>query len=524
MQKNEEQLLRAIGLTRRQWLALAGGGAISGMFPLASEPALAQAAKRGGTLKVVSPHNPTSMDPITGRHGNDHILLFPVFETLINVDLDTLLPKPGLAESWSNADPLTLVLNLRRGIKFHDGTPFDAEAVRFNLERARNDERSRVKIDLIFVKSIDVTGEYQVTLKLSEPDIVLLAVLSDRAGMMSSPKAVKEAGDRYERVPVGTGPWKLVSWRDAEKLVYARNDLYWSEKAAWLDGLEISVIPEVNTGLRTVIAKQNDFAFQLAPQQKPVAERSNLTVAQGQTVATYQIYLNYAKPPFDNLKVRRAMCHAVDRDELNKLTMAGLGEPTVQTLPAGHWAYNKELEGTYQHDSELARKLVVDAGFSNGVDVEMYINNDQRSQQRGEVLIEQYKKANIRIHMRSVPVNELGAKFMGEQLGNAALSVYTGRTDPSQFFSIMFDPKSYINASRIWGAPELEEAMAACRTTFDLERRKKAIGRVLKIVSDNALYVPLLLQPELDVMSPNVRGYKPNMLGKPRFEDVYLAN
>jgi peptide/nickel transport system permease protein/peptide/nickel transport system substrate-binding protein len=342
--------------------------------------------------------------------------------------------------------------------------------------------------------------------------------------MMSSPAAVKEAGERYDRTPVGTGPWKLVSWRDSEKLVYARNESYWSDKVPPLDGLEMSVIMEVNTGLRTLIAKQNDFAFQLAPQQKPVAERSNLAIAQGQTVATFQIYLNYSKPPFDNTKVRLAMCHAVDRDELNKLTMAGLGEPTVQTLPPTHWAYNKELEGTYRYDPELSRKLLTEAGFPDGVDVEMFIINDQRSQQRGEVIVEQYKKANIRIKLRSVPVNELGAKFMGERLGNAALSVYTGRTDPSQFFSIMFDPKSFINASRIWGAPDLERAMTDCRTTADFEARKKAIGHVLKILNDNALYVPLLLQPELNAMLPKVRGYKPNMLGKPRFEDVYLES
>lgn len=522
MQRDDIELRRRIGLNRRQWMSLAGSAALSGMIPFTAGSTSAHAIKRGGVLKIASPHNPSSMDPMTGRHGSDHIMLFPIFETLINVDLETLLPKPGLAESWSNPDPLTLVLNLRRGVKFHDGTPFDAEAVRFNLERARTDDRSRVKIDLIFVKSIEITGEHQVTLKLSEPDVVLPAVLSDRPGMMSSPTAVKEAGERYDRAPVGTGPWKLVSWRDAEKLVYTRHESYWNEKAPALDGLEISIITEVNTGLRTLIAKQNDFAFQLAPQQKPVAERSNLVLAQGQTVATFQIYLNYSKPPLDNPKVRLAMCHAVDREELNKLTMAGLGEPTVQTLPKTHWAYNRELEGTYRYDPDLARKLLVEAGFAGGIDIEMFINNDQRSQQRGEVVVEQYKKANIRIQLRSVPVNELGAKFMGDRLGNAALSVYTGRTDPSQFFSIMFDPKSFINASRMWGAPDLERAMTDSRVTADFEGRKKAIGRVLKIVSDNALYVPLLLQPELDAMTPRVRGYKPNMLGKPRFEDVYL--
>lgn len=523
MQSNDEDLRQQALMTRRQWLTLLSGTVIGGALPLSTGLSAAQEPKRGGTLRVVTPHNPTSMDPIAGRHGGDHVMLFPVFETLINTDLDTLLPKPGLAESWSYPDPLTLVLNLRSGIKFHDGTPMDAEAVRFNLERARSDERSRVKIDLIFVKSIEVTGAGQITLKLSEPDVVLLAVLSDRAGMMSSPSAVKEKGDQYDRSPVGTGPWRLTTWRDAEKLSYVRNEVYWDQKPS-VDQIEMSVIPEVNTGLRTVIAKQNDFVFQLSPQQKPIIEKSGLVVVQGQTVATYQIYLNYAKAPFDNLKVRLAMCHAVNREELNQLTMAGLGEPTVQTLPKSHWAYNKELEGSYQYDPDLAKKLLAEAGLPGGVDVEMFVNNDQRSMQRGEVLAEQFKKANIRIKMLSVPVNELGAKFMGEKLGHAALSVYTGRTDPSQFFSIMFDAKSFINASRIWGAPDLEKAMADCRTTFDMEGRKKAIGRVLKIVRDNALYVPLVLQPELDAALPRVKGYKPNILGKPRFEQVYLAD
>ncbi len=519
----EQEVVGRYSMTRRQWLqvlGLAAGGSMAGGLPIFGGDA--QAQKRGGTLKIASPHNPTSMYPITGRHGSDHILLFPAFESLINIDLDTLMPKPGLATSWSNPDPTTLVLNLRQGVKFHDGTPFDAEAARFNLERARTDDRSRVKIDLIFVKSIEVTGPYQITLRLSEPDVVLLAVLSDRPGMMSSPKAVKESGDRSDRNPVGTGPWRVTSWLDAEKITYARFADYWDKKAAPVDELVVSIIPEVNTALRTVTSKQNDFVFQLAPQQIPIVERSGLTLAMGQTVATYHLYLNYAKPPLDNVKVRLAMCHGIDRDEFNKLTMAGVAEPTIQTLPRSHWAYNKELDGTYKYDPELARKLLAEAGYPNGVDIEMYIYNDQRSQQRGEVLVEQYKRSNIRIQLRAVPGNELGAKYMGEQLGHAAFSVYTGRTDPSQFFSIMFDPKSFINSARKWGVPELEKAMADCRTTFDLEERKKAIGRALKIISDNALYVPVILQTDIAAMQPKVRGYKPNMLGKPRFEDVSL--
>lgn len=510
-------------LTRRKWLAFAGGAAASTLLPL-DAVTTAYAQNQKGVLKVVSPHNPTSMDPMTGRHGNDHILLFPVYETLVNVNLDTLMPEPGLAESWTYADPTTLILELRKDVTFHDGTPFDANAVLFNLERARTDERSRVKIDLVSVESITATGEHQITIKLKEPDAVLLSVLSDRAGMMSSPKAVKEMGESYDRAAVGTGPWRLTEWRDGERLVYARNENYWKSGQPFLDGIEISVITDSNTGLRSVVARQNHFVMQLAPQQKPLIEASRLKVASGPTLATFHFYLNFSKPPCDNKNVRLALCHAVDREAFNELTMAGLGAPTVQTLPSSHWAYNPELEGTYKYDPELAIKLLAEAGHPDGVDVEMFVPNTQAFQQKGEVLVEQLKKAKINLILRSVPTNELGAKFMGERLGNAALSIYSGRTDPSQFFSLMFDPESFINASRMWGAPELEQAMADCRSNLDIETRKKAIQRALKIINENALYVPLVLQVELNALTPEVEGYKPSILGKPRFESVQLAS
>ncbi|HLS55206.1 MAG TPA: ABC transporter substrate-binding protein [Zeimonas sp.] len=512
-----------VALGRRQWISMVGGMAAAGSLGLASGDVLAQAPRRGGVLRIVAPLQPTSMDPYAGRHGNDHVYLFPAFDSLIDVDLDTLEPKPGLAQSWSFPDSTTLVLNLRPGVVFHDGTPCDAEAVRYNLERAKSHERSNVKIDMKSVDSIAVTGPSQVTLKLTKPDSVILMTLADRAGMMSSPTAIKAAGNEYGRVAVGAGPWRLVSWKDNEKLVYERHPQYWAKDVALLDGLEFSVIPEVNTGLRTVVAGQNDFVYGLAPQQKPIIERSGLQMVQGSTLATWQIYLNYSKPPFDNVKVRQAMHYALDRDEFSRLTTAGMAEPTTQTLPRGHWGYDKTLEGTYKHDPKRARELLAEAGYPNGIDVEVIGRNDQRSQQQAEVLIEQYRKSGIRLKFMNVPANELGAKFMGERIGNAAVSVYTGRVDPSQLYSIMFDKSSFINASRMEGAPGLEAAMEAARAVYDKEARRQAVWKIQRIVHEHALYVPLALQPELDAMSQRVKGFKPNLLGKPRFHGVWLA-
>ena len=120
-----------------------------------------------------------------------------MYDTLVEWDYETLKPKPGLAK-WSYPDPKTMVLDIERGVKFHDGTDLDAEAVKFNLERSRQDERSNIKADLSSVASVDVTGPLQVTLRLKNPDTALPAILSDRAGMMASPANLKTLGDRNQ--------------------------------------------------------------------------------------------------------------------------------------------------------------------------------------------------------------------------------------------------------------------------------------------------------------------------------------
>ena len=140
--------------------------------------------------------------------------------------------------------------------------------MKFNLERNRSDQRSSIKADSARSQAVEVSGPQQVTLKLSQPDSALPLILSDRAGMMCSPKAVKELGKDHDRKPVGTGPWKFVSWNDNEKVVYTRNDKYWQAGQPLLDGIEMNIIAETNTGLRSVVAGQNDFVYFLAPQQK----------------------------------------------------------------------------------------------------------------------------------------------------------------------------------------------------------------------------------------------------------------
>ena len=514
--------IRTLGtLNRRDLLALAGGVALasaSGMSAFAQA-----AAKKGGVLRIASPANPSSLDPTTGGAGSDHTLLWTMYDTLVEWDYDTLKPKPGLAK-WKYADPKTLVLDITKDVKFHDGTPLDAEAVKFNLERNRSDQRSNIKADLTSVESVEVTGPLQVTLKLKNPDTALPAILSDRAGMMVSPTNIKALGNDTNRKPVGAGPWKFVSWADNQSIVVTRNEHYWKPGRPYLDGIEFSIIPELATGLRSVVAGENDMAFSLPARLKPVIDRAkNLQTVTGPTLYCIQLYFNYGRAPLNNVKVRQAINFAIDRNAFVKATMNGLGEPATMTLPSTHWAYDKSVSTLYPHNPDKARKLLAEAGFKDGVDLTIGGYMDQDSVRRSEVLQAQLGQAGIRLKFTRGTIAEISAQFFAtEKKFDVLLSAWTGRPDPSMTYALGFDKGAYYNASRE-ADPELVKLIQQSRESEDLTERAAVFAKIQRFTMENALSAPLAFQYELDALGAKVKGYKPNLLGKPKYENISLA-
>jgi peptide/nickel transport system permease protein/peptide/nickel transport system substrate-binding protein len=519
-----KQTIPAPATTRREAMALISG-AIAGMA-LGGDARAQGAPKRGGTLRIAAFTNPSSLDPTTGGAGSDHAFLFTMYDTLTEWDFDTLKPRPGLAESWSFTDPTTLVLNIRTGVTFHDGTPVDAEAVKFNFERNKSDPKSNIKADLATMASAEVTGPMQLTLKLNAPDAAMPGILSDRAGMMVSPAAIKAGGGSVNRTPVGAGAYAFVSWADGERIVVKRNEKYWKANRPYPDGIEFSIIPELTTGVRSVTAGQNDLIYQLPPRQKAVVERSNnLKVVNGPTLYVFQFFLNWAKPPFDDVRVRKAFNLAIDREAFVKASLAGLAEPAYMNLPKSHWAYDKSVAELTPHDPEKARKLLAEAGFKEGTTIEIIGYPDQDSIQRQEILIEQFRKAGIGVRFLNSPVAEASAAFFGpEKRGSALLAAWTGRPDPSLTYSLMFTKDAYYNGGRAPVPAELEAAIKASRASEDVEIRRKAFATVQRLVMENALVAPLAFQYELVAMNKKVQGYRPNLLGKPKYDDVWLES
>ena len=517
-QDTPQPRVQQIALRRREALALLGAGALGAN----SLDALAQA--KGGVLKVASPANPSSLDPATGGAGSDHVFLWTIYDTLVDWDYATLKPVPGMAE-WSTPDANSFVLTIKPGITFHDGTPMDAAAVKFNLDRGRSDARSNIKADLQNVAEVVASGALQVTIKLARPDTALPAILSDRAGMMVSPKAVQALGQEHDRKPVGAGPWKFVSWSANEKVVVTRADKYWRADRGFVDGIEFSIIPELATGLRAVVAGQNDFAYNVPPRLMPLIDKAkNLTKVTGPTLYCLQLYFNTAKKGLDNLKVRQAINFALDRGGFVKASLAGVGEPAYMQLPKTHWAYDETLVGLYPHNIDKAKKLLAEAGYPDGLELTVGSYTDQDSVRRSEIVGEQLRKAGIRLKFITGTIPEISGQFFGnEKKFDMLLSAWTGRPDPSMTYSLMYSKDAYFNAGRTDHGAKMAELLAESRVAERIEGRKLIFWQLQRLIMEQALVAPLAFQYELVAAAQQVKGYKPNLLGKPKYEFISKA-
>lgn len=508
-----------VALTLAVAMAACGGGGGGGTSSGAA--ADEGAPVEGGTLRVAYGYNPSSLDPYTGSSGADHVVLYPMYDTLISFTPDDLKPEPGLAESWEQPDPTTLVLSLREGLTFHDGTPLDAEAVKFNLERGKA-EGSNVQADLATVESIEVVDERRVQLNLNKPDASLPLVLADRAGMMSSPTAYKAAGENFDRQPVGAGPLKFVSWQTGAKVTLERFEDYWDPEKVHVDGLEISIIPEADTALNAVRSGQQDVTLAVQPQLvKQLESDQSLKVSVSPTVLHDIFYLDRSVAPFDNADVRRAFNLAVDREALLQASYFGLGEIARQPLPSAHWAHNPDLEDSYKRDVEEAKSLLAKAGYGNGLTVKTLVYPTTPDVRRGEILKSQLAEAGITLELVPTELTQAVQDFFGEQKQPMFLSSWTGRPDPATTFTLLFTEKSYYNSGHV-AAPEVDAAVSEANAKTELDQRLDSLHRAAEQVNEDALYVPLVFRPFIVATTAKVNGYQANLLGKPKIASMWL--
>ena len=318
-------------ISRRGFLQLCA--AASALHP---SLARAQAPRKGGTLRVGFYIEAATMDPHLSGSKIDRQIYHNVYEPLVTLDIKLGI-KPGLAESWQTPDPRTLIFKLRQGVKFHDGTDFNAEAAKFNFVRMKTEAKSVRKGELANVDSVDVVDPFTLRLNLKKPDAALLATLTDRAGMMVSPRVVQERGGELERNArgAGTGPFEFVEWVKDDHILLKRNDGYWSRQGGpYLDRVRYRPIPDDTVKLQSLQAGEIDVMDYVQPRDvAAVKADKNVVVLDVPSLADFAYQLNHTRPPFNVKALRQAVAYSLDLEQIVKGVWLNVGVPANGPVP-----------------------------------------------------------------------------------------------------------------------------------------------------------------------------------------------
>src|SRR5437899_1048334 len=347
---------------------------------LALVPAMA-VAQPAGTLVVGLVAEPVNLDPAQVTDLNSNRVGRRIVETLVTFPEESTQIVPGLAESWTvSKDGLRYTFKLRKGISFHDGTPLNAEAVKFSIERQFDPEHPFNKLgkypfaNYSFgnVKAVEIVDPSTVEFVLKEPRASFLAILTGAAASIVSPTAVKKWGADYALTPVGTGPFKFVSWDRGQRVVLERNPSYWRYPVK-VDRVVYRPIVEDQARLTELLTGSLDLIVGVPPDFVGQLE-GNPRVTLLRQVGAHVWYLgvNNQKKPFDDRRVRQALNFAVNKEAIVRDVLKGTGSLSRGPVLPNTWGADTALKA-YPYDPERARKLLTEAGYPSGFSTTLWV-------------------------------------------------------------------------------------------------------------------------------------------------------
>jgi len=333
--------------------------------------AAAQSPVRGGTLVIGQVQDMKTLDPVRSQDLSEREIMYLVYNTLVRLDTDFSI-KPELATSWQiEEEGLRIVFKLRPGVTFHDGTPLDAEAVKWNLDwRMDANGKSPQKKGLSdIIKTVTVVDPLTVAIDLKIQAPGLLGMLAQREGFVESPAAAKKAGDDFGSNPVGSGPFIFKEWVRGNRVVVERNPGYWEDGKPYLDKIVLQNIAGSVIGIQRLRTGEIDLIHSLTPQDVlQIQNVSDVELVKAPANRWWSLQWQVDKPPFDNLKLRQAIAYAIDRKNLVDIVQLGKAEIAESPTPPGLWWYSSDVN-SYEYNPEKARALLKEAGYPNGLQI-----------------------------------------------------------------------------------------------------------------------------------------------------------
>lgn len=387
-------------LGRRAFLALSGGAA-----GFAAQPAFA--GKRGGSLTVALEVDIPGFDPLkVGVYDSATMAAASlIFDTLTRLD-DEGKATPRLAVSWSSsADYKTWTFQLRPGVKFHDGTSFDAQTVAWNYARQKDPENHcRCAFFVSGLLKVEAVGDLTVVFTTLNPAVSLPVMLAAPTAnsVVQSPAAIQARGDDYNRHPVGTGPFVLKSWAVGDRMVLERNPAYWNKGHPYLDHIVLQPVPDSDTRFAGLEAGQTDVMWAdgyQADQIKKARRTPSLQVLRHVGSGAFCFVFNTAAAPLDDVRVRRALVMAVDRQKMSELLTDGLARPASNPFGDGSWIKCQD-DGALPTDPAKARELI--KAYGKPVDLKMLVTASPRGRAGGQVMQAFWKKIGVKVEIEQI--------------------------------------------------------------------------------------------------------------------------
>jgi peptide/nickel transport system permease protein/peptide/nickel transport system substrate-binding protein len=487
----------------------------------------ARADAKNNILTVGVTAEPYTLDPAMGLSGNDYPFLYTIFDRLLTFDPKTLEPRPGLAENWefTGADKLTFRLKLRPDLKFQDGTVLDADAVKASLVHFQTGGRIH---DLDVVKSIDVVDPLTVEFKLERSFSPLTAVLADRAGMISSPTAIRKYGKDYDRHPVGAGAFMLKQWNAGSSLEFVKFPDYRDKQNVKLAGVTFRIIGNGTSLISAAITGQVDYAYNLESKSLAALQASpRVRVAIEPSLQYNMINVNAGYPPMDDERVRRAVAMSIDRDALAEISLGGAkGEGTTSLpIPPSNFASDPRYADYYKYDPAKARQLLAEAGFPNGVTLKICANPSLAGMGTDMTDVERETMKTVGITLDVVVLTgsacvqafNLRHEFPVWQGG------FSGRPHPYMTFEAYFGTMGAYNKTHT-KFPGVDELLDKIASTYTTEAQKPLFAELDRLWIEQMPVIPLFFRPNLSVYGKGVAGERPNAQGKPDPTSLYFLD
>ena len=512
-------------------------------------PATSPRAAPAGALVYGSGGQPVNLDPGNITDGNSVVVQEQIYNRLIEFKPGTTALEPGLATKWTALeDGKTWTFKLRDKVKFHDGTDFNALAVKFNVERwwdpkskfGYRDAGKSYEIwsnlfggykgsHVSLLQEVVAEDESTVRFVLKQPFAAFPSAIASGYFGIASPDAVKKAGAKYgtpSSLAVGTGPFVFKEWRSGDRVVLEKNPKYWKEGVPKVDQLVMRFITDPAARLAQLRSGTIDFTVDLAPDQLPEIQRdSNLEAIKRPSLNVGYLGLNPSYEPLSKPSVRQAIDQAINKQEIVKAFWGELGKSDPHFTPPSLQEFQSNTVADYQYNPQQAKQLLIQAGYPDGFNLQLWYMPVSRPyfpnpKPIAEAFAAELSAIGIKVSLQTkdwAAYLEDRNKPPGFQ---AFMMGWTGDYgDPDNFYYAHFGPGATADLGG-WKNQQVFNLLDQGRATEDKAERAKIYAQVDEILSQEAVRLPIVHSQPLLAKRKNLRGWTPSPLGSEPFEEV----